>query len=303
TAHCHGHKIFNSVKYLNGKKIRYEKGDWAEKMQPVTNRLCEKYGFSSININSVNIKDGNSKVPVNNKKQTLYNERDLQILNFKKSIIPGLHEEKIIESAGLKGIQKTCYTRLCYIQSLSSSTYKPYRKHKQIQELKECYSQYMFLVENNINSLKELYETINRLEENLGAYKEERKKLYRDKKQYNSIFSITGQMEELLPAQKSFLAGDSFFEREHLEYQELENILNGKGFTFGEAKRLQEEFLARLKTISGKCRAVYKNLGMAEGIIKLSRETIKTDREGQETVKTGKQPVKHGRLKGGRYGR
>lgn len=302
TAHCHGHIIFNSVNYLNGKKFRYEKGDWAEKMQPVTNRLCEKYGFSS-----VNIKDGNSKVPVNNKKQALYNkkcqDRDLQMLNLKKSIIPGLHEEKIIESAGLKDIQKTCYTRFCYIQNLSSSTYKPYRKHKQIQELKECYSQYMFLVENNINSLKELYEIMDGLEETLGAYKEERKKLYRDKKQYNSIFSITGQMEKLLPAQKSFLAGDSFFEREHFEYQELENVLKGEGFTFEEAKRLQEEFLARLKTISGKCRAIYKNLGMAEGIIKLSRETVKPGRKGQETVKSGKQPVKHGRLKGGRYGR
>ena len=50
TAHVHGHIIFNSVNYLTGKKYRYEKGDWAKYMQPVTNRLCEKYGLSTITI-------------------------------------------------------------------------------------------------------------------------------------------------------------------------------------------------------------------------------------------------------------
>ena len=50
TSHVHGHIIFNSVNYLTGKKYRYEKGDWAKYMQPVTNRLCEKYGLSTITI-------------------------------------------------------------------------------------------------------------------------------------------------------------------------------------------------------------------------------------------------------------
>ena len=50
TAHVHGHIIFNSVNYHNGRKYRYEKGDWAKKIQPVTNRLCEEYGLSTIEI-------------------------------------------------------------------------------------------------------------------------------------------------------------------------------------------------------------------------------------------------------------
>ena len=50
TAHVHGHVIFNSVNYRNGRKYRYEKGDWAKKIQPVTNRLCEEYGLSTIEI-------------------------------------------------------------------------------------------------------------------------------------------------------------------------------------------------------------------------------------------------------------
>lgn len=50
TAHVHGHIIFNSVNYLDGRKYRYEKGDWAKKIQPITNRLCEEYGLSTIEI-------------------------------------------------------------------------------------------------------------------------------------------------------------------------------------------------------------------------------------------------------------
>lgn len=50
TDHIHGHVIFNSVNYLTGKKFRYEKGDWAKYIQPITNRLCDEYGLSTISI-------------------------------------------------------------------------------------------------------------------------------------------------------------------------------------------------------------------------------------------------------------
>ena len=50
TEHIHGHIIFNSVSFRNGIKYRYKKGDWAKKIQPISNRLCEEYGLSTIEI-------------------------------------------------------------------------------------------------------------------------------------------------------------------------------------------------------------------------------------------------------------
>lgn len=50
TDHVHSHIIFNSVGFVSGKKYRYEKGDWARDIQPITNRLCEEYGLSIIDI-------------------------------------------------------------------------------------------------------------------------------------------------------------------------------------------------------------------------------------------------------------
>ena len=38
TDHIHGHIIFNSVSFRDGKKYRYKKGDWAKEIQPITNR-------------------------------------------------------------------------------------------------------------------------------------------------------------------------------------------------------------------------------------------------------------------------
>lgn len=57
TNHIHGHIIFNSVSFRTGKKYRYEKGDWAKFIQPITNRLCEEYGLSTIEIENKKSKE------------------------------------------------------------------------------------------------------------------------------------------------------------------------------------------------------------------------------------------------------
>ncbi len=46
TEHVHSHILFNSVSWRTGKKYRYEKGDWARKIQPIVNELCKEYGLS-----------------------------------------------------------------------------------------------------------------------------------------------------------------------------------------------------------------------------------------------------------------
>ena len=50
TDHVHSHIIFNSVSFVDGKKYRYEKGDWVKYIQPITNKLCQEYGLSIIDV-------------------------------------------------------------------------------------------------------------------------------------------------------------------------------------------------------------------------------------------------------------
>lgn len=48
--HTHGHLVFNSVNRNTGYKYRYEKGDWAKYIQPVTDKICEEYGLRQLEV-------------------------------------------------------------------------------------------------------------------------------------------------------------------------------------------------------------------------------------------------------------
>ncbi|MGN0337859.1 MAG: relaxase/mobilization nuclease domain-containing protein [Lachnospiraceae bacterium] len=61
TAHIHSHIVFNSVSFVDGRKYRYEKGDWAREIQPITNLLCEEYGLSTIEIETDRVKPQGSR--------------------------------------------------------------------------------------------------------------------------------------------------------------------------------------------------------------------------------------------------
>lgn len=46
--HIHSHICFSSVSCIDGKKYRYNDNDWEKILQPVTDRLCQKYGFPTL---------------------------------------------------------------------------------------------------------------------------------------------------------------------------------------------------------------------------------------------------------------
>ena len=43
--HLHAHIVINSVNMVTGYKFQYGNGDWKAYFQPITNKLCEEYGF------------------------------------------------------------------------------------------------------------------------------------------------------------------------------------------------------------------------------------------------------------------
>ena len=57
TEHVHSHIVFNSVSFVDGKKYRYSKGDWAKSIQPITNQICKDYGISTIEIEQEQAKE------------------------------------------------------------------------------------------------------------------------------------------------------------------------------------------------------------------------------------------------------
>ena len=54
TNHIHGHIIWNSVRFTDGYKYRYEKGDWERQIQPLVDEICEKHGLHTLERNQKN---------------------------------------------------------------------------------------------------------------------------------------------------------------------------------------------------------------------------------------------------------
>lgn len=48
--HIHGHIIFNSVSFVDGRKYHYKKGDWRRQIQPIVNRLCEERSLMTVDL-------------------------------------------------------------------------------------------------------------------------------------------------------------------------------------------------------------------------------------------------------------
>ena len=46
--HLHAHIVFDSVSRTDGRKFHSPKGDWEKRIQPITDRVCEKYGLSTL---------------------------------------------------------------------------------------------------------------------------------------------------------------------------------------------------------------------------------------------------------------
>ena len=46
--HMHGHIVFNSINKSSGRKYRYEKGDWEKYIQPITDKISQRYNLSPL---------------------------------------------------------------------------------------------------------------------------------------------------------------------------------------------------------------------------------------------------------------
>ncbi len=339
TAHVHGHIIFNSVNYVTGRKFRYEKGDWAKRIQPITNRLCTEYGLSTIDIeqqgrkSNERYKDWNEfrdgkliwrdmikrdldacimqsdsfeeffdllvekGYDIKQNKYLAVKPQGMQRFCRCKSLGEQYTEERIrrriaeedmlsyvnrnqkgdsiekvkdefLQRTKLSGIQKTYYARVCRIRRLERLPYsKAWEYREEIRKLQEYHDRYLFLVKNNIHSLTELVAVSGNLKSKVKECQTERRQLYREKKQFEPLFAIVAQMEKLEPAEESYQNGDTFFEKEHLKFEKLNEELAKQGYTVSELNVIRKRYENKISGNYEKRKAVGKNLKMSQTMI------------------------------------
>lgn len=191
--------------------------------------------------------------------------------------------DEFLRRTKLTGIQKTYYTKICRLRHLERLPYsKAWEYREEIRKMQEVHEKYLFLVKNGIHSLTELAAARDNLKEKAAECGKERRELYREKRQMAPLFSVADKMLELAPAEKSYQAGDKFFEKEHLRYQALEGQLRSEGYSLEEIEMLRKKYKDKGSGIYERQREIRKRLKMAGEMIAEFTESLERARDRQE---------------------
>lgn len=343
TEHIHGHIIFNSVSFRDGRKYHYKKGDWARYIQPITNRLCEEYGLSTIEISDDRVlsngkytgwkkSNGGKEVwsdmikrdldacillsPTYDSFIGLLKEKGYEVKNdagegkylavkppgmvrFRrcKSLGEEYTEEQIRQRivaenlsayreqpqgtsprivtcrvrryrrARLSGLQKRYFSKLYRTGKLKKKAYSQVWKYKKdIQKMKQLQEEYLFLARHDIRDMESLLAEECSLTDKKKSITAEKRKLYRERYQYQYLFDTVRKMEDLGEGEQSYQAGDTFFLEEHEKYVSLQEELRKEKYSPEEIYRIKDHFREQAAAVQKKERAVKKELAVAKHI-------------------------------------
>ncbi len=147
--------------------------------------------------------------------------------------------------------------------------------------MQEVHEKYLFLVKNGIHSLTELIAVRENLAEKAAECRKERREVYREKKQVEPLFSVADKMAELAPAEKSYQAGDEFFEKEHRRYQALGEQLHSEGYSLEETEILRKKYKDKSSGIYQRQREISRRLKMSGEMIQEFTESLERAKERQ----------------------
>jgi hypothetical protein len=340
TDHIHGHIVFNSVNFVTGKKYRYKKGDWAKYMQPITNRLCEEYGLSTITIDQDGAEPSESYTEWRDSRDgkfvwsdmikrdidacvlqasgfdefvSLLQEKGYEVKQNKYFAIkpPGLarfrrcyrlgedySEERIreriasedlklyrqnhpeakivkvlipyrLKRAKLTGIQRKYFSRLYRLGKLKQRPYsQAYKYRDEIRKMHRLHEQYMFLADNEIHSEADLLKVYAALQSEKEQLSKERSHFNKEKSRYKRLWKLADRMQELTPAEKTFINGDAFFQSEHEEYEGLRAEIQKMGYSLAELEELRTYYGGRSLMHRDMQKDCNKKIRIAESLIR-----------------------------------
>ena len=367
TAHIHSHVVFNSVSFMDGRKYRYKKGDWARDIQPITNRLCEKYGLSIIEIETdgarpnENYKDWNKyrdgPFPWGDMVKRDVDACILQAETFEEFIlimkgkgyevkqnkylaVKGMdmgrfvrlktlgddytesrireripvenlsiyraetleEAEQVVYSqipygkkAKLTGLQKKYYAKLYRIGLLKRRPYSQVWKYKkEIKEFHKLQEQYLFLVDNKIETARELQLEAESLADKRKGLTAEKSRIYRARQKCTGLFEVQEKMQEYKVCEEAYQKGDKFFEDEHDVWITLEKQLQEQGYSYEEVESLKEHYrkeYARVRMQEGE---IKRKLRIANSILKEIETEVqeKLEQREKEKIREEKQPIR-----------
>lgn len=212
---------------------------------------------------------------------------------------------KRYKRAKMSGLQKKYYARLFRLGMIKKRAYSQAWKYKDdIKRMQKLQQEYLFLAKHEIHDAAGLVATISNLTDKKKETGREKSRIYRAKARNKELFDIVDQMNVLKPAEKSYQAGDKFFEEEHEKWISLEEDLKERGYSIGEVEMLRSHYKEQTAEYARKAKMVTKELRLGEGILgelnsgessyafELEEELTKGMDKTQNREKERKQPVR-----------
>ena len=297
TQHVHTHIIFNSVNFLDGRKYRYQKGDWAKEIQPLTNKLCREFGLSELQFEKE--KEGKQKIPEWSENADgkfiwsvmIARDIDACILQAKD------YEEflELLQQKGYEikqgkhlalrpqGMQRKYYMKLYRVKRLKKKPYSQVWKYREdIRRMKQLQEQYLFLSDHRIQTVEDLLSAVEQLGEKKKEAHREKSAVYRKRQKCKELFDTFSEMKELHPAEMAYQQGDEFFREEHEKWEKLEKALQEQGYTYEEVQDLRIYYRKQIQECTKKEKAVSVAKQIGEQILKEVLLAEETKREKQE---------------------
>lgn len=148
----------------------------------------------------------------------------------------------------LTDLQRKYYAKLFRTGVLRKRPYSQAWKYKkEIMQMERLQREYQFLCRNNISDTSRLNEKIHWCEERKKNIEKERRRLYRQKYDYQKQIQLYKRAKYLSHAVSCYQNGDEYFHNEHEEYRKIERELEADGYTLEYIEKVQDYYKEHLQ--------------------------------------------------------
>lgn len=162
--------------------------------------------------------------------------------------------------------QKECFIRK-YRAGKSHKSPKSWEYKSSLQALKRLQEEYIFWAEHDIRSIETLSDAKMAASERMKEVREKKRKLEEEKKPYQAVLYLLGELEPLQMEAELYKEGYPEFSGEFLAYEAVCRKLEGLGYSVPDARRTEEYFQTRIQALEEEKRQAIKEKRIAERLL------------------------------------
>lgn len=162
--------------------------------------------------------------------------------------------------------QKECFIRKYRARKIHKSP-KSWEYKSSLQALKRLQEEYIFWAEHDIRSIEGLSDAKMAASERMKEVREKKRELEEEKKPYQAVLHLLGELEPLQMEAELYKEGYPEFSGEFLAYEAVCQKLEGLGYSVPDARRTEAYFQTRTQALEEEKRQAIKEKRIAERLL------------------------------------